>query len=169
MYVIVFTIAGLIYYSWFGGADFAARAPVTGLGADGSMSQYSFAGGLLFGVSVYDWRAEAGNTLINAGFNNFSNLYNQSVSDPVAWDINQLTSEQKALQPTHQKYLGDNDWFVGFSNHITNTDNKLRVGNIPFTSEKQGVAGGINILDYKSRIEFGCKLLGYSADQGCKP
>jgi hypothetical protein len=49
MYVIVFTIAGLIYYSWFGGADFAARAPVTGLGADGSMSQYSFVGRLLFG------------------------------------------------------------------------------------------------------------------------
>jgi len=34
---------------------------------------------------------------------------------------------------------------------------------------QSGVSGGINILDYKSRIEYGCKLLGYGVEQGCVP
>ena len=38
-----------------------------------------------------------------------------------------------------------------------------------FLSDKQVQDGGINILDKSSRIKYGCKLLGYTEQQGCKP
>jgi len=156
---------------WFGGAEFVSRAPLTGLGADGDASWATFGvGGLMTGTDVYEWRNEAGNTLINAGFDNFKNLYNQAVTDPVAWDINQLRNEQAALQPVHEGYLGDRVVFRGIGNAFTDTLIPiLGAGNNPLTDKKQGMPGGIDILDYKSRVKFGCKLLGYSEAQGCKP
>jgi len=163
---------------WFGGAEFVSRAPLTGLGADGEGSWASFGAGALFFPStynpltsseLYEWRSEAGNTLMNAGFDNFKSLYNQEVSDPVAWDINQLQGEQQALQPVHEKYLGERTFFTGFSKFITNTDNFINVETLPWGSEQQGQPGGIDILDQQSRIKFGCKLMGYSESQGCKP
>lgn len=30
------------------------------------------------------------------------------------------------------------------------------------------ISGGVDVLDYKSSVEFGCKLLGYGVSQGCK-
>src|SRR5690606_19404603 len=84
---------------WFGGAEFVSRAPLTGLGADGEGSWVSFGfGALLFpstynpltSSELYDWRSEAGSTLMNAGFDNFRSLYNQDVSDPVAGGVHQL-------------------------------------------------------------------------------
>ena len=30
-----------------------------------------------------------------------------------------------------------------------------------------GITDGVDILDYRSRVEFGCKLLDYDASQGC--
>lgn len=36
-------------------------------------------------------------------------------------------------------------------------------------NDKQVQDGGINILDKSSRIKYGCKLLGYTEQQGCKP
>jgi filamentous hemagglutinin len=156
---------------WFGGAEFVSRAPLTGLGADGHGSWFTFfVGGKLTGTEVYDWRDEAGNTLINAGFDNFKNLYNQTVSDPVAWDINQLKGEQQALQPVHEKYLGDKPVFLKISSTFTDTSLPiLGAGNNPFTDEKQGVSGGVQVINYESRIDYGCKLLGYSEKQGCTP
>lgn len=156
---------------WFGGAEFVSRAPLTGLGADGNGSWVTFAvGGALTLTSVYDWRSEAGNTLMNGGFNNFKDLYNQTVSDPVVWDINQLRSEQQALQPVHEEHLREKPGFRWISNIFTDTSLPLLgAGNNPLTDEKQGIPGGIDIIDYESRIEFGCKLLEYSESQGCKP
>jgi hypothetical protein len=164
---------------WYGGAEFVSRAPLTGLGADGKGSWATFGlGALLFPSTynpfreseLYEWRNEAGNTLINAGFDNFKNLYNQTVTDPVAWDINQLRNEQAALQPVHEGYLGDRVVFRGIGNAFTDTLIPiLGAGNNPLTDKKQGMPGGIDILDYKSRVKFGCKLLGYSEAQGCKP
>ena len=148
---------------WFGGADFISRAPITGLGAGGSYSNITFSLGFLIFSSIYDWRSEAGSVLMNSGFENFKNLYNTPSQSPVVWDINQLKSEQSALQSVHSKYLADKDLFRLGSKYITNT-NIVSIG-----EGKQGQQGGIDILDYKSRIEFGCKLLGYSAAQGCKP
>lgn len=158
---------------WHGGAEFVSRAPLTGLGADGNASSYTFAlGSLLAGwnaMDIYEWRAEAGNTLINAGFENFKELYNNG-ADPVRWDIKQLKDEQKALQSVHDRYLSDKSLFVDVGKIFTNTDLVLLgAGNNIITSERQGLSGGIDISDYKSRIEYGCKLLGYSVLEGCAP
>lgn len=80
------------------------------------------------------------------GFDNFKSLYNNP-QNAINWDIKQLQDEQKSLQSIHEKYLSNQSWFRGASKLLT----------------------GVEILDYKSRIEYGCKLLGYSQEQGCKP
>lgn len=135
---------------WYGGAEDVSRRFLTGLGADGSGSSYTFLmGSLLAGVnapSIYEWRAEAGNSLMDAGFSNFSNLYNKTINNVVSWDINQLMSEQKILQPIHEKYLTERIIF--------RTASRI---------------SGVDILDYASHVLFGCKLLGYNEAQGCKP
>jgi filamentous hemagglutinin len=157
---------------WFAGAEAVSGAPLTGLGADGHGSWATFLGGsLLAGVnapSVYDWRSEAGNALMNSGFDSFRDLYNNGTSNPVAWDIGQLKSEQQTLQPIHEKYLGNESVFTWVSSVMTNSNG------IPFKAfeamgamkESQTQPGGVNILDYKSRVSYGCRLLGYSAAQG---
>lgn len=89
---------------------------------------------------------EAGDALIIGGFDNFKHFYNNR-PNAMQWDIKQLYDEQTLLQPIHEKYLLDKDLFQGVSGLITDVD----------------------ILDYKSRIRYGCKLLGYSEGQGCKP
>ena len=92
---------------WFGGADFVSRAAITGLGADGEASYITFAAGKAAGnPPIYEWRAAAGNTLIVNGFYNFRDLFNKK-TNPREWDIQQLKSEQKLLQPIHQKYLSN--------------------------------------------------------------
>ncbi|WP_259765933.1 DUF637 domain-containing protein, partial [Pseudomonas protegens] len=153
---------------WFGGAEEVSRAFLTGLGADGDgsylPSYITFAAGRLV-APVYDWRKAAGDALITGGFDNFKNLYNKATTDPVAWDIKQLKGEQTILQPVHEKYLGGRDLFQSMSGKATNTSGIAG----HFIEERQGVPGGINILDYASRVEFGCKLLGYSKSQGCTP
>lgn len=129
------------------GAEDVWRRFLTGLGADGSGSSYTFLmGSLLAGVnapSIYEWRAEAANSLMNAGF---SNLYNKNINNFLAWDINQLMSEQKTLQPIHEKYLTERTSF--------RTASKI---------------SGVDILGYASRVRFGCKLLEYNEAQGCTP
>ncbi|MGE8351189.1 MAG: DUF637 domain-containing protein, partial [Pseudomonas protegens] len=153
---------------WFGGAEEVSRAFLTGLGADGDgsylPSYITFAAGRLV-APVYDWRKAAGDALITGGFDNFKNLYNKATTDPVAWDIKQLKGEQTILQPVHEKYLGGRDLFQTISGKATNTSGIAG----HFIEERQGVPGGVNILDYASRVEFGCKLLGYSKSQGCAP
>jgi len=47
------------------------------------------------------------------------------------------------------------------------TDSDRGAGDLPV--DVPGISGGVDILDYKSRVEFGCKLLGYNASQGCVP
>ncbi|WP_210394294.1 hypothetical protein, partial [Oligella sp. HMSC05A10] len=73
------------------------------------------------------------------------------------------------LQPIHEKYLSDQELFVDASQFIT----APVVGDILsviFKSDyPRSIEGGVNILDYESRISYGCKLLGYSEKQGCKP
>jgi filamentous hemagglutinin len=151
---------------WFGGAESVSRAPLTGLGADNNASYVTFLlGSLLAGPnapSIYQWRSDAGNALMSTGFSNFQNLYNSGTPNPVAWDIGQLRNEQQTLQPVHEEYLTDRSVFRFFSNLFTDT-------NIPIVPEQQGQPGGVNILDYNSRVKYGCKLLGYGAAQGCAP
>lgn len=148
---------------WFGGAESVSRAPITGLGADGNGSQYTFMLGRVM-APVYDWRNAAGNALMNSGFDNFKYLYNNPQVSAVDWDINQLRSEQKTLQPIHEQFLKNSDSFTWLSKTMTDSNG---VGMI--LNDKQTVPGGVDILSYKSRINFGCKLLGYSASQGCRP
>lgn len=143
--------------------EFISRAGLTGLGADGSGSWVTFGiGGALTGTSVYEWRSDAGDTLMNSGFENFKSLYNQEVSDPLSWDINQIKTEQSVLQGVHEEHLSDNELFQFMSKTITNTD-------ITPIDDAKGQSGGVDLLDYNSRIEYGCRLLGYGADQGCAP
>ena len=152
---------------WFGGADFVSRAAVTGLGADGNLSYLSFAMGKTLGnPPIYEWRKAAGDALIVGGFDNFKDLYNNQ-QDPVAWDIKQLKNEQALLQPIHEKYLSDYEVFRNASKNLTS---EYIYGFIPnILNEKQWQTEGIDLLDYESRVSYGCKLLGYSEKQGCKP
>jgi filamentous hemagglutinin len=101
---------------------------------------------------------------MSEGFSNFRDLYNNP-QDPVAWDIKQLHSEQQLLQPIHEKYLKDRTAFTGLSKILTNSDYKTDL----ILNESSTQPGGIDILDYTSRVQYGCKLLGYGAAQGCKP
>ncbi|PMC14662.1 hemagglutinin [Oligella urethralis] len=156
---------------WFGGADSVSRAAVTGLGADGNLSYLSFAMGKTLGnPPIYEWRKAAGDALIVGGFDNFKDLYNNQ-QDPVAWDIKQLKNEQALLQPIHEKYLSDKKGFTKASQLLTSEQMlKLNVfGSKQIIQDKQVQEGGINLLDYESRVSYGCKLLGYSEKQGCLP
>ena len=137
------------------------RLDLTGLGADGRLSYITFGAGWLV-APVYEWRNAAGNELITAGFDNFKKLYNDKNTNPVEWDIKQLKDEQQALQSIHEKYLEDRKFFNAVSKAITNSD-------VIKWSEDQQINGGIDILDYNSRIKYGCKLLGYGENEGCKP
>lgn len=149
---------------WFGGADYVSRTPLTGLGADGNGSYLTFGASKILGnPDIYSWRSEAGNALITQGFSNFKNLYN-SRPHATQWDIKQLRDEQTLLQPIHEKYLGSQPLFNWMSNIFTDTNYGGK-----FLSDKQVQDGGINILDKSSRIKYGCKLLGYTEQQGCKP
>ncbi|PKZ67780.1 hypothetical protein CYJ96_11935 [Moraxella osloensis] len=149
---------------WFGGADYVSRTPFTGLGADGNGSYLTFGASKILGnPDIYSWRSEAGNALITQGFGNFKNLYN-SRPHATQWDIKQLRDEQTLLQPIHEKYLGNQPLFNWVSNILTDTNYGGKI-----LSDKQVQDGGINILDKSSRIKYGCKLLGYTEQQGCKP
>lgn len=79
----------------------------------------------------------------------------------MAWDIGQLRDEQQSLQPIHERYLSDRSIFTWLGRQITD---QVRVLN-----QAQGQEGGVDLLDYESRVRYGCKLLGYSAEQGCRP
>ncbi|MEY9335443.1 filamentous hemagglutinin [Pseudomonas protegens] len=149
---------------WFGGAEEVSRAGWTGLGADDNLSYITFGVGRLM-APVYDWRKAAGDALITGGFENFKNLYNKATSDPVAWDIKQLKGEQTILQPIHEQYMGDRSAFTWLSGLVTDTSIMPEI----MIGDRKGMDGGVDILDYKSRVEFGCKLLGYSKSQGCAP
>lgn len=152
---------------WFGGADFVSRAFATGLGADGEASYLSFGTSKILGnPPIYEWRFDAGNALISNGFYNFQSLYNKK-TNPVTWDIKQLKDEQKLLQPIHEKHLANQTSFLWASKVMT-SDTIMNV--IPNQIDpRKTQKDGINLLDYDSRIKYGCKLMGYSAEQGCKP
>jgi filamentous hemagglutinin len=106
---------------------------------------------------------------MNSGFDSFKDLYNNGTADAIVWDINQLRAEQQVLQPIHEKYLSEREWFTWASSLLTNTSVPIFGAGGILTDEKQGQPGGVDILDYRSRVQYGCKLLGYSADLGCKP
>ncbi|WP_207788942.1 hypothetical protein [Bordetella trematum] len=155
---------------WFGGAESVSRAGWTGLGADGNGSSYTFLlGAVLFAgpnaKKIYDWRSEAGNALMKSGFSNFQSLYHGK-SDPITWDIKQLKDEQRTLQPIHEKYMKDRVVFSFISSLMTDSSDYMP-GRLLDKDKTQ--PGGIDILDYNSRIRYGCKLLGYGETQGCKP
>lgn len=78
---------------------------------------------------------------------NFKNAFQGNYTSTKNWDINQLRAEQKLLQPIHEKYLLDYPTFRYVTEKMT----------------------GVTILNYDSRIEFGCNGMGYSKAQGCTP
>jgi len=145
---------------WFWGAEIVSRAPLNGLGADGNASYITFGLGWLL-APVYNWRTAAGDALINGGFDNFKDLFNKVSTDPVAWDINQLKAEQSLLQPIHERFLGGRNIFQYVGGLATDTS--------IWPDSVVGANGGVSILDYTSRVEFGCKLLGHTKSQGCAP
>jgi filamentous hemagglutinin family protein len=145
---------------WFWGAEAVSRAPLNGLGADGNASYITFGLGWLL-APVYNWRTAAGDALINGGFDNFKGLFNKVSTDPVAWDVNQLKTEQSLLQSIHERFLEGHNIFQNIGRLATDTS--------IWPDSIVGANGGVSILDYKSRVEFGCKLLGYSKSQGCVP
>jgi filamentous hemagglutinin len=147
---------------WFRVANETSRAAFVGLGAEGAYSGVTFALGGVFGTitsggsvnlsDVYNWRSEAGYSLMKAGYNNFKQLYDGKVTDIVAWNIGQMQQEQKLLQPIHEKYFKNSKLWV----LQTWVPTKFR--NNP-----------VNLLDYNSRVKYGCIEMGYTIAQGCKP
>lgn len=73
------------------------------------------------------------------GYENFKALYNRKVTDPVAWDINQLKNEQKILQPIHEECLKDHKRFVELAKDATSNEGFMKY--IPFV-ETQRIEGG---------------------------
>lgn len=153
---------------WFGGAELVTRAPYTGLGADGDASWITFGGAALLFPStynpterseIYQWRDEARGVLLNTGFENFRDLYNGNVSNSAEWDRSQLKSEQAALQPVHEKYLGERTLFNWITKKATDSESSPNVGMLWGSNEEQVVPGGIDMLSEDSRVNFGCKLL----------
>ncbi len=135
---------------WFRVANETSRKAIVGLGAEGELSSLTFkAGNFISTTNAYDWRSEAGKALMEGGFNNFKKLYDGKVTDVVAWNISQMQQEQKLLQPIHEKYFSDKSWkpMVWIPQLFMN----------------------VNLLDYGSRIEYGCRKMNYTAAQGCKP
>ncbi|NEN75600.1 hemagglutinin, partial [Pelistega sp. NLN82] len=158
---------------WFEGAEKVSRACFTGLGADGCASYLSFYLAKIFSGNpdLYGWRKEAGDTLMKSGFTNFRELYNNKGINPMEWDIKQLKSEQSVLQPIHEKYLGEYGVFRWGSQKAMDNNKGVKLFNFfnnLFDLEKhKGIDGGVDILNQKSRIEYGCMLLGYTKEQGC--
>jgi filamentous hemagglutinin len=147
---------------WFRVANETSRAAIVGLGAEGAYSGATFAiGGVISSITsagsvnlldVYNWRSEAGYALMKAGYNNFKQLYDGKVTDIVAWNISQMQQEQKLLQPIHEKYFKNSKLFV------PQTWVPTKFPNNP-----------VNLLDYNSRVKYGCIEMGYTIAQGCKP
>lgn len=116
---------------------------------------------------LYKWRDEARTVLLNAGFENFRDLYNGNVSDAAEWDRTQLKSEQAALQPIHEKYLSDRDVFNWLTRKLTDSNVEFNIGIAPGADKKQTTPGGIDMLNENSRVNFGCELTGQN-NAGCK-
>ena len=64
-----------------------------------------------------------------------------------------MPREQQMLQRIHEKYLGDEKVYRGAGRTLTYV--------------LDGYA--VNLLDYNSRVEYGCKKMGFTSAQGCKP
>lgn len=97
--------------------------------------------------------------MLNTGFENFRDLYNGNVSNSAEWDRSQLKSEQAALQPVHEKYLGERTLFNWITKKATDSESSPNVGMLWGSNEEQVVPGGIDMLSEDSRVNFGCKLL----------
>jgi filamentous hemagglutinin len=136
---------------WFGAAEDVSRTFWGGLGADGEGSWFSFLVGSILAFDhapeIYEWRKVAGDTLLKAGYPNFQDLYTIGTDNPIQWDIGQLQNEQKSLQDVHVKYLTERETF----------------------RDKIKQFKEVDILDYASRVQYGCKIFGLSEKQGCKP
>ncbi|SET27093.1 hypothetical protein [Thorsellia anophelis] len=100
------------------------------------------------------WHSDAGNALMYVGFDNFQNLYNGIYSNAMEWDINQLRSEQTMLQYIHMTHLREQPLFNWAGELLTGA---LNDGN------------SVNLMDYKSRFNFGCYKMGYSESDGFRP
>ncbi|MNV68701.1 hypothetical protein D3C71_1615700 [compost metagenome] len=151
--------------NWFNAAEFTTRAPFTGLGGGGFFTSTVpfFVGNL--GAPLYRWRNEGSSAVLTTGFESFKNLYNNKKTNPVEWDINTLKLEQSMLQPIHEKYFESSDKLLKLINNITNSEKSIS----RILNEKQRIEGGLDVLDKNSRIKYGCKLLGYTEKQGCRP
>lgn len=150
---------------WYGAAEFTTRAPLLGLGGgDFFVSVLPFATGSL-AAPLYSWREDAGNSVIKTGFEKFKDLYNKRITSPRDWDINLFKLEQTALQPIHENYLKNSEIFIKTIKKLTDSENSIS----RIINENQKIEGGLDILDKNSRIRYGCKLLGYSENQGCRP
>ena len=92
-----------------------------------------------------------------SGYEYFKKSFNSPNSYSAADDIAQLKREQLMLQPIHEKY---------FQNNSLHTQTYLALGRA-LTYAKDGY--GVKLTDYNSRIEYGCKSMGLTSAQGCKP
>lgn len=65
------------------------------------------------------------------------------------------------LRWSQERYLKNRVVFTWVSQLMAN-----RNGAGAILPDRQSQPGGIDVLDYNSRISYGCKLLGYSKEQG---
>lgn len=69
------------------------------------------------------------------------------------------------MQDVYHKYLSDKNIFSSVCGFITNSEGVD--GNV--LDDRSTAPGGVYILNYESRVQYGCKLLGYGVGQGCAP
>lgn len=175
---------------WFAASEHISRRCLFGLGADGCFSHITFTVAKnTTHPQLYEWRQAVGDAILQQGFVHFKQLYNQSKSlqgspfqyNPAnqpqqknvlsvnnnlyqagwstfgyrfkhmptnpkafAWDMAQLKREQAIAQPLHQQYLTQPATFVNIAKSLT----------------------GVNLLKQQARMNFGCKLMGYT-DYDC--
>lgn len=86
------------------------------------------------------------NNLYQAGWSTFGYRFKHMPTNPkaFAWDMVQLKREQAIAQPLHQQYLTQPATFVNIAKSLT----------------------GVNLLKQQARMNFGCKLMGYT-DHDC--
>ncbi len=130
---------------WFAAAENQSRTRLSGPVFD-SGNSYNNLFKKSYGV-MDGWRSAAGNQIMSNGYDNFNKIYVDGYIDPTQWSLVQLGNEQRdpVLQKIHENYIENMAW--------------------PSRQLMQRIGGVEDILDPESRVNMGCRNMGFS--NGC--
>ncbi|WP_196297408.1 hypothetical protein, partial [Xanthomonas albilineans] len=128
---------------WFAVAENQSRTNLSGpiFGLGDSYNKF------WVGTVMEDWRSAAGNEIMSHGYDSFNKIYMDRSVDPVQWSLAQIGNEQRdpVLQKIHENYIKKMAW--------------------PSVELMQKIGGVENIFDPESRVDTGCRNMGFS--NGC--